>query len=95
MNERTRTYTTHTINTHIKYKVVYFIVLHSVEHTRISFTCTYVVFTGFAGANTLEEAQVLMIGSCAADTLTPLFATNGLKEEKAKARTHTVDLVWF
>lgn len=39
---------------------------------------------GFAGANTLEEAQVLMIGNCVMDTLTPLFKMFGLKDEEAK-----------
>ncbi|KAI0216244.1 S-crystallin SL11 [Lamellibrachia satsuma] len=39
---------------------------------------------GFAGSNTLEEAQVLMMGACVLDTLTPLFKMYGLKEEEAK-----------
>ena len=38
---------------------------------------------------------MLMIGNCAIDTLTPIFAMIGMKEEKAKASTHTTDLVRF
>ncbi|KAK2163090.1 hypothetical protein NP493_1485g00055 [Ridgeia piscesae] len=39
---------------------------------------------GFAGINTLEEAQVLMIGNCVMDTLMPLFKMHGVKEEEVK-----------
>ena len=46
-----------------------------------------IIFTGFAGANTLEEAQVLMIGNCVMDTLMPLFKMHGVKEEEVKAST--------
>ena len=46
-----------------------------------------IVFAGFAGDNTLEEAQVLMIGNCVMDTLTPLFKMHGVKEEEVKAST--------
>ena len=45
----------------------------------------FVLIAGFAGSNTLEEAQVLMMGACVMDTLTPLFKMHGLKEEEAKA----------
>jgi len=46
-----------------------------------------IVFAGFAGINTLEEAQVLMIGNCVMDTLMPLFKMHGVKEEEVKAST--------
>ena len=55
----------------------------------------FVLIAGFAGSNTLEEAQVLMMGACIMDTLTPLFKMHGLKEEEAKASSSHAGFVLF
>ena len=52
------------------------------------FTLYCIHFPGFAGTNVLEEANILMIGGCVLDTLSPLFKMYGLKEQDAKASTH-------
>ena len=53
------------------------------------------VFTELAGSTALEEAQTLMIGSCATDTLAPLLKMHGLKDEEAKASTRSTYVVGF
>ena len=51
------------------------------------------MIAGFAGSNTLEEAQILMVGGCAMDTLAPLFKMFGVKEQDAKASTCVVGFI--
>ena len=49
------------------------------------FTMYCIYFPGFAGTNALEEANILMIGGCVLDTLSPLYKMYGVKEQDAKA----------
>ena len=49
-----------------------------------------VVLTGLAGSTALEEAQTLMIGGCATDTLAPILKMYGVKDEEAKASIYVV-----
>ena len=51
------------------------------------------MFAGFAGSNTLEEAQILMVGGCAVDILTPLVKMHGVKEQDAKASAREVGYI--